>query len=508
VNLTILRALLLDALYQVLDNKVFRILGALVALLVVASFTISVDAEGVSMLFGLWRWDYPPGLYQGLGLNSGALSVVTESVAAYAATWVIDLPSLTIGMFFAIVATAFFLPHVLERGTADLSFSKPVPRWQVLLTAYVAGLLFVGLLAVALSVGVFAGLAVSSNIRVPDLLWSPVSSVYVFAMVYVVSLAAGLLTRSSVAAILITLVFYGGTSCTHMVWAGHSQFTESQARRRAEAAARGDEIPPPQESSAVGRNLERGMKVAHHVLPKTIEALQLRSLVRARVEKTDPHWIEPDSGLTVEFLPEGMREDLEGPAAELRRQIRSLVNWECEFGAVDPASVDARISVWTVGFQTSLGPEASEVASDTWSSTPTANALEAELQRSDSAKAVRKTHGDLGERRVRHLSWEAPDALGRSRRFDLRLLRQDELVVAVATESSALATDPRPAWLYPWINSIAVREDDPNPWTWHRERFGWTAPLEFNAFYSLGSSLAFIAAVLGFCAWRLRRIDF
>jgi hypothetical protein len=43
---------------------------------------------------------------------------------------------------------------------------------------------------------------------------------------------------------------------------------------------------------------------------------------------------------------------------------------------------------------------------------------------------------------------------------------------------------------------------------WYEKRFGWTAPLRFNAFFSLLSSIAFAALMLGISAWRLSRIDF
>jgi hypothetical protein len=43
---------------------------------------------------------------------------------------------------------------------------------------------------------------------------------------------------------------------------------------------------------------------------------------------------------------------------------------------------------------------------------------------------------------------------------------------------------------------------------WYEKRFGWTAPLRFNAFFSLLSSFAFAALMLGISAWRLSRIDF
>lgn len=513
MNLTILRALLLDALYQVLDNKVFRILGALVGFAVLLSFVLSFDADGIDILFGLWRVDYAEETYDAVRMSSGVVSAVTESVSANYAKWLIDWPSLIIGMFFSVVATAFFLPHMLERGTADLAFSRPIPRWQLLLTTYASGLLFVGLLSTALSVGVYFGLAVASGVHVPDLLWSPLSNVYLFAMVFVASICAGLLTRSAVAAILLTIVFFGGTLAVHAGWYVKTSYDFLQAKLEADVAAgivpaegRQDELESDEDMGPFARYALRAVEVAHHVLPKTLEAFALRDLVREGVEQSGPYWEDAHTGLRVPFLPDGMHEDRAGASAELRRQLPNLETWSCVFGAVDPTSADAAISIWSIDRSESLKATARTPAGDYDDRHPVSSLLETVLRDGGNARALRHTAGELVQQNVRHLSWEATDERSRPRRFDVRVVGLPRFVLIVAIETSADARDPRPAWQAQWLGTLEVRDD--NPMNWHAERFGWTSAWKFNAFYSLGSSLAFIAAVLGFCAWRLRRIDF
>ena len=46
------------------------------------------------------------------------------------------------------------------------------------------------------------------------------------------------------------------------------------------------------------------------------------------------------------------------------------------------------------------------------------------------------------------------------------------------------------------------------PMQWYEDEFGWNAPLKFNAFFSIATSLAFALACLGFAAVRLSRYDF
>ncbi|HVS10964.1 MAG TPA: hypothetical protein VMS76_13935, partial [Planctomycetota bacterium] len=59
-----------------------------------------------------------------------------------------------------------------------------------------------------------------------------------------------------------------------------------------------------------------------------------------------------------------------------------------------------------------------------------------------------------------------------------------------------------------FLRSFEVHDDDDNPFSLYEHRFGWTAPLKYNAFFSIGSSLAFAAAMLALGWWRLSRIDF
>jgi hypothetical protein len=51
-------------------------------------------------------------------------------------------------------------------------------------------------------------------------------------------------------------------------------------------------------------------------------------------------------------------------------------------------------------------------------------------------------------------------------------------------------------------------ENATDPFNRFRNVFDWDAPLKYNIFFSIGSSLAFLALVLAFAWLRLARIDF
>lgn len=46
------------------------------------------------------------------------------------------------------------------------------------------------------------------------------------------------------------------------------------------------------------------------------------------------------------------------------------------------------------------------------------------------------------------------------------------------------------------------------PMRWYEDEFGWNAPLKFNAFFSIGTSLAFALVCLLISAFKLNRYDF
>ena len=73
-------ALFQDALYQVLDNWVFRILAVLTGCLVLVTFLIGFREDEVVLLFGLKTWSYAD-----LTHNFGQAWVQPGLVAVYLA---------------------------------------------------------------------------------------------------------------------------------------------------------------------------------------------------------------------------------------------------------------------------------------------------------------------------------------------------------------------------------------------------------------------------------------
>ena len=65
------------------------------------------------------------------------------------------------------------------------------------------------------------------------------------------------------------------------------------------------------------------------------------------------------------------------------------------------------------------------------------------------------------------------------------------------------------AWRNEFLANMKLgRAEFQQPGEWYRDQFGWTAPLRFNAFFSIGTSLAFAAAMIAIAWIRLKLTDF
>jgi ABC-type transport system involved in multi-copper enzyme maturation permease subunit len=121
----------------------------------------------------------------------------------------------------SIVITAFFIPNMLRKGTIDLLIAKPIGRPLLLLYKYVGGLTFIALNTAVAIVGIWAAFGLRSGIWAPGFLASILVITFFFAILYSASTLFAVLTRSPIAAILLTcgvwLVFFA-------VGAAHSIF--------------------------------------------------------------------------------------------------------------------------------------------------------------------------------------------------------------------------------------------------------------------------------------------
>ena len=488
MNRSTTKSLFLDALYQVLDNLGFRILLILFLVPVALSFLISFGEQEISFL-GFWDVKYldliPEGLAGGsqAALDpSGARQLspdFRDMLLQSLATLLIDNVADKFGLVFGIAAISFYVPQMLERGAADVVFSKPVSRAALFLSRYVAGLIFVGVLALVLVGGTSLGLAVSSRYFDPGLLWSIVTLVYGFAIFHAISCTIGVFTRNAIASILLTLVFMPVNCGLHKGWetivAGDHQETLYYERNPEKTA---NDEP----ESAVFATLRTGLTAYHVLAPKSGDA--------TRIAKGWRKGFEP----TPEFRDEELGLDVLEPPAGFKREPRSSFEGEgLMWLAASPAgSGEAR---WT------LRSQDMEV-------TGSRSGLVKKLRKELGVDSVR---GDISGRYTDRFEWvEDRGGEKRLRRRWVFQINSRILTLDYDAEATWAREAEQETAAQKFLASIRIEDALAQQMSQadYDSFFGWDAPWQFNAWFSVGTTLAFIVAVLALGIAKLKRIDF
>ena len=487
MNKPILRALFLDAYYQVLDNKVFRILAVLVCVLVLPTFVFGAREQGVVILFGVKTipWESLDWLVGGTHNPDIVVQRFQDLVVGGLAG--------SIGILFSIAATAFFVPRMLEKGAADVVFSRPVGRTTLLAARYFAGVLFVAILAATLVFGMHIGLRLVSGRSDPAFLWTILTIVYVFALVHSVSLLVGVLTRNAVAGLLVTILFFTLNGCVHNVWI-ISEFARDQDRiAREEQEKDGtqplleDKVPP---------LLYHSLDALHFVLPKTTDADPIVRKLRSAILDHEPLLRDSVTGASLADSPQGFQYSGTPGVLDLEHQP---AHWASKADA-EPAA------------ELTLRREARLLDGRKRSARTAAKNLGSELE-----KAGTKTTPTPGSEpgpglRAELVGWSETTPEGEWSRATGYVALGEWLLVVEARQRGKPEGDADAARLVQkLVRRIQLDDNDPrgmDPPHWYQRHLDWTAPLRHNIFFSIASSLAFAAVLFALAAWKLRRIDF
>lgn len=276
----------------------------------------------------------------------------------------------------ALVTTAGIFPDFIASGSIDLSLSKPIGRWRLFLTKYATGLLFVALQVTVFTGATFLVLGLRAGAWEPWLFLAVPVVVVFFSYLFCICTLLGLATRSTIAALLLTLLvwfvlFAANSVDSVLVQVGEQKRAEvAQLERREgnllgqmeidarngrpQATGEGAEAtltPTEQRYAAVREDLDEAraesatidrwqgrVVVVKTVLPKTSETINL--LRRWLIDLAD--------------LP-----DVERQTAEIdARSDRPRREREPDSGASLRAAerIDSRSPWWVIG--TSLGFEA------------------------------------------------------------------------------------------------------------------------------------------------------
>jgi hypothetical protein len=185
-------ALFLDAYRELNAKRLFWIVLMLSALVVLVLAGVGLSDEHVT-LFRMrlpFEWFAPKAeLYKALFTAVGVNFWLTIAAS-----------------ILALVSTASIFPDFISGGSIDLYLCKPISRLRLFCTKYVAGLLFVALQVLVFSTLAFAVLGVRGGTWEWGIFLAVPIVVCFFSYVYCICVLVGVVTRSTLAAILLTIL--------------------------------------------------------------------------------------------------------------------------------------------------------------------------------------------------------------------------------------------------------------------------------------------------------------
>jgi ABC-type transport system involved in multi-copper enzyme maturation permease subunit len=187
-------AILHDAYRELNARKMFWIALLLSGLAMGAFAIIGVTPHGLA--FGTWEWETPY-----IPPASQYKFLFNTLMVDWWLTWAV--------LILALVSTAGIFPDFLSGGSVDLFISKPISRLRLFLTKYFAGMLYAFLQVTIFAIVAFIVFGTRGHMWEPRLFLAVPIVLCLFSYLYAISVLLGVLTRSTVATLLLTVLIWG-----------------------------------------------------------------------------------------------------------------------------------------------------------------------------------------------------------------------------------------------------------------------------------------------------------
>ena len=179
------------------ERKLFWVALVLNALVIGAVAAIGIDEKGISIL----GWELGiPGVNTKLFPDGRLYKVIITSVGV--SFWLSWLSTIL-----ALLSTASMFPD-LATGGVDTMLSKPIGRARLLLTKFCTGLLFTVLQVTVFAVLAFLVLGLRGGVWEFGIFTVVPLMVFFFSYLFAVQALVGLVTRSPIASVIVTLLFW------------------------------------------------------------------------------------------------------------------------------------------------------------------------------------------------------------------------------------------------------------------------------------------------------------
>ncbi len=191
-------AILIDAYRELSSRKLFW-LGLFISCIVAATFgAVGLTPTGLTLLF----WDVEAAFFNSTIFKPAAFYKMMFMVLGVSVwlTWGATI--------LAILSTASIIPDFVSSGSIELMLSKPISRLRLFLTKYAVGLLFVAIQSAVFCAAAFMVIGLRGGVWELGLFLAVPFVVLIFSFLHCVCALVGMLTRSTLAAMILTGIFW------------------------------------------------------------------------------------------------------------------------------------------------------------------------------------------------------------------------------------------------------------------------------------------------------------
>lgn len=192
------KAMLIDAYRELNARKLFWITMGLNLLVVGVFASLGMNERGPTFLH--WEFENPI-------LNTNTISAGLFYRFQFTA-WGTPIWLSWVATILALVSTAGIIPDLIAGGSIETMISKPISRVRLFVTKYVYGLLFATLQVAVFCVGCFLVMWIRGGVTEFGLFMAIPIVVLFFSYLFAFCVLMGMVTRSTVAALLITMLLW------------------------------------------------------------------------------------------------------------------------------------------------------------------------------------------------------------------------------------------------------------------------------------------------------------
>ncbi|MFM9957154.1 MAG: ABC transporter permease [Phycisphaerales bacterium] len=193
-------AMFVDAYRELNAKKLFWVTMLISGLVVGAFACVSTTPSGLKIL--VWDLELP-------FFNSAILPNATFYKLMFQ-TLGIEVWLTWAATIIGLIATCSMIPDFVAGGSVELALSKPISRARLFLTKYAAGLLFTLLQVTVFSVAAFLLIGIRGGEWQPRILLAVPIVTLSYSYLFCVCALVGLLTRSTIFALIAVMVFWLG----------------------------------------------------------------------------------------------------------------------------------------------------------------------------------------------------------------------------------------------------------------------------------------------------------